>query len=91
MMWRRISFILKSCKDTKYELVCFQTIANGYFNFLRDYNEQDEPLRDRIRRFKDIKSPGTLGILLKEIANARSPQELIGCLKIPVSVFKMSF
>lgn len=53
---------------------------------LRDYNEQDEPLRDRIRRFKELKSPGTLGILLKEIANARSAQELIGSLKIPASV-----
>ncbi|ODN06604.1 Protein unc-13 D, partial [Orchesella cincta] len=50
-----------------------------------DYNEEDEPIRDRLKRIKDVKSASTFGILVKELVNARSMQELIGSVRIPVS------
>ncbi|CAL8078407.1 unnamed protein product [Orchesella dallaii] len=49
-----------------------------------DHN-QKETFKEKIKRIKEVRSAKTFRILMKELLNSRSPEEIIGSLRIPIS------
>lgn len=57
--------------------------------FCRDY-DPEETLKDKMKRFGEVKSTRGLRILMKEIAltasTGKQSHEFLGCLKMPLKV-----